>query len=282
MFQRLRACSLPFQLRKGPTLWHFPSVKKKKKNKSKTRFSPPIFLSVRVRVYVCGRFRRICNILFCIENDLGAILRCPYPLNRTLSSLPCFAGSHSCNQESCRIALGLPSSSTRSWQAATGEDDLSLYFLGRPSSSNKGISFFSFSFLSTASPPSFLSPFLTPILRHLHPSGVASCSFCLFLSPYSSSTTVHLRPLATTLPVHVVFHERAEILSLSLLPSLASLHLAVSSFLCHWLSPSPLSTPVTLPSSHAFRLINARDLWSFSAAVSVLWRGSNAAAPHIH
>jgi len=32
---------------------------------------------MRERVYMCVRFRRICNILFCIENDLGAILRVP-------------------------------------------------------------------------------------------------------------------------------------------------------------------------------------------------------------
>lgn len=99
------------------------------------------------------------------------------------------------------------------------DDDLSLYFPGRSSSSNKGISFFSFSFPSAVPTFFFLSPFLTPS-SHLHPSGGASCSFCLFLSPYSSSTIVHLRPLATTLPVHVVFHERAEILSLSLFLSL--------------------------------------------------------------
>lgn len=59
------------------------------KKKTKT---PPLSLYLLVymctdmymhgRVYVCDRFRRICNILFCIENDLGAILRCAFPFNR--------------------------------------------------------------------------------------------------------------------------------------------------------------------------------------------------------
>lgn len=112
-------------------------------------------------------------------------------------------------------------SSARSWQAATGEDDLSLYFPGRSSSSNKGISFFSFSFLS-AVPSSCSPPSPTPSCHCLHPSGVASLVLSAsFSHPYSSSTTVHLRPLATTLPVHIVFHERAEILSLSLFLSLS-------------------------------------------------------------
>lgn len=134
------------------------------------------------------------------------------------------AGSIRATKSPPGIALGsLLASSTRSWQAAMGEDDLSLYFPGRSSSSNKGISFFSFSFLCAVPASFFLSLFPTPSCHCLHPSGVASCSFCLFLSPYSSSTTVHLRPLATTLPVHVVFHERAEILSLSLFLSLLSI-----------------------------------------------------------
>lgn len=59
--------------------------------------------------------------------------------------------------------LPVPPSSARSWQAATGEDDLSLYFPGRSSSSNKGIFFFSFSLFPLSCPPSPLL-FSHPIL----------------------------------------------------------------------------------------------------------------------
>lgn len=181
----------------------------------------------------------------------GATPRCVCLLNR----MPC-AFLSACTVASMFVqprvlpaeAPRFLASSARSWQAATGEDDLSLYFPGRSSSSNKGISFFSFSFLSAVpssrSHPPF-PPHLATVFIHLAWPLVLSASFS---HPYSSSTTVHLRPLATTLPVHIVFHERAEILSRSLSLFLSSLHLSVSSFLCHWLSLPPLSTPVTSPS----------------------------------
>lgn len=169
MFQRLRVRSLLFRLRKGPASWHSPpSPEKNKKGKNRgTSLSPSIFLvhkSVRgwryICVSVCDRFRCICNILFCIENDLGAIPRYACPLNRTLYlSFPCIAEVSFVQSR----VLPVPPSSARSWQAATGEDDLSLYFPGRSSSSNKGILFFSFSFLPVVPHPPLFS-LLTPSL----------------------------------------------------------------------------------------------------------------------
>lgn len=118
---------------------------------------------------------------------------------------------HPCATESLFDTSPSSSSFAFSWQTATGEDDLSLYFLGRSSSSNKGISFFVL--FSFTLPPFrlFLSLFPLPLVAvpiHL----AASCFLCFFPSPYSSSTIVHLRPLATTLAVHVVFDEKTEIL----------------------------------------------------------------------
>lgn len=151
----------------------------------------------------------------------------------------------------------LTSSSARSWQAATGEDDLSLYFPGRSSSSNKGISFFFLSSLSLLHPLSF--PFPTFFLLHLPPPSPSIWRGLLFSLPLS--LTVFLlndRPF-TAVSDDVAGARRflretrvsfallycslflSHALSLSLSPF-------ISSSFYHWLSLPALSTPVTSPS----------------------------------
>lgn len=133
--------------------------------------------------------------------------------------------------------------SPRFWQVATGEDDLSLYFTGRSSSSNKGISFF-FPF-SFSLHPAFPSALLRSLMSRPPPS-IWWCSLLFFLLLFC--LTVFLlndrpfTPLATALPVHVVFHRRARVspvlsFSLSLSFFSPSRPLTISSSLYHWLPP---------------------------------------------
>lgn len=196
---------------------------------------------------MCDRFRRICNILFCIENDLGAILQCACLLNRMLPS------SFPYDRESSRrcAARSLPRALRGSWLAATGEDDLSLYFPGRSSSSNKKVSPFSLSLFSLPSPPTSPLPFYHPILPL---SSSIWCGLLFFLPPSLTVFLLNDRPF-TAVSDDVAGARRfpresrdslALSCSLSLSLSLFSLHLSVSSFLCHWLFLPLLSTPVTL------------------------------------
>lgn len=80
MFQRLRAC-VPFQLAAKDQLLRILPRSKKEDG------SLPYTLYVCVCARVRDRFRRICNILFCIENGLEAIPRRACPLNRMRPSL---------------------------------------------------------------------------------------------------------------------------------------------------------------------------------------------------
>lgn len=91
-----------------------------------------------------------------------------------------------------RFSSPVLTSSARSWQTATSEDDLSLYFPGRSSSSNKGISFF---FLFSLPPLSF--PFSNPSLPSavtvfIHLAWPLLPSLSLSLPFFSLSLTVFL------------------------------------------------------------------------------------------
>jgi len=109
------------------------------------------------------------------------------PLNRMLQPFRCAVASILATENPPRYTHGaLPSSRpcppflaspARSWQVATDEDNLSLYFTGRSSSSNKGISFF------------FPFPLSLPLSLFL--------SLCLpsafFLSPFPhAAVSIHL------------------------------------------------------------------------------------------
>lgn len=164
---------VPFCLDSAKRLWLRRILPLSKKDSSPPFLAPSLSFFLYVCTRVCDRFRRICNILFCIENGLGAIPRCACPLNRVCrtASLPS-SPSHAARFLPCNRVLSRYSSrsflapAARSWQAATGEDDLSLYFPGRSSSSNKGISFF---FL-------FSTPFPRPLpapLSHLLTAAVS-------------------------------------------------------------------------------------------------------------
>lgn len=124
------------------------------KKKKQTPLPLPFYLFVhtctRVSVctYVCDRFRRICNILFCIENDLGAIR---VPLEPyAVSFLSVHRGFHSCHRESSRRSLHPPRGPGRLPRAKTTCLSIFPVALLRVIK----VSSFSLSLFSLSSPPS--------------------------------------------------------------------------------------------------------------------------------
>lgn len=181
MFQRLRVRSLLFRFRKGPTSWHSPPFVQRKKKQTPLPLPFYLFVHTCTRVsvctYVCDRFRRICNILFCIENDLGAIR---VPLEPyAVSFLSVHRGFYSCHRESSR-SLRPPRGPGRLPRAKTTCLSIFPVALLRVIK----VSSFSLSLFSLSSPP---SPFFFS-----HPILPSSSIWRGLLFPLSLSLTVFL------------------------------------------------------------------------------------------